>query len=130
VHEYLANPTTRLVTLIGPPGIGKTRLSLQVASEAQANFADGAFFVPLAPITDPNLVAQAIVQTLGLVQADQRSASERLKDGIHDRQLLIVLDNFEQIADGAAPLIPELLMACPDRFGASVGLSRPGRLVG
>jgi predicted ATPase/DNA-binding XRE family transcriptional regulator len=103
---------TRLVTLIGPPGIGKTRLSLQVATDLQADFADGVFFVPLASITNPNLVAPVIEQTLGLVRTDQRSDLERLKEGINDRQLLIVLDNFEQIIE-AASIAPELLAACP-----------------
>ena len=112
VRDYLLTPDKRLVTLIGPPGIGKTRLSLQVATELLPDFADGVFFVPLTPIEDPDLVASAIEQTLGFVQTDQRSVLERLKTGINDRQLLIVLDNFEQVIE-AASLAPELLAACP-----------------
>jgi predicted ATPase len=77
-----------------------------------AEFADGVFFVPLAAITDPDLVALAVEQALGLLQTDQRPALERLKEGIHNRQILIVLDNFEQVVE-AASLAPELLEACP-----------------
>lgn len=111
VRDYLLAPDKRLVTVIGPPGIGKTRLSLQVATEVLHDFADGVFFVPLAAITDPDFVAQAITQSLGLAEADQRSLQERLTDGIGTRQMLLVLDNFEQIID-AAPLTAELLRAC------------------
>jgi predicted ATPase/transcriptional regulator with XRE-family HTH domain len=112
VCGYLLDPGKRLITLIGPPGIGKTRLSLQVAHEVLHDFADGVFFVPLAAITDPDFVAQAITQSLGLVESDQRSAQERLVEGIGARQMLLVLDNFEQIVD-AAPLTDELLRVCP-----------------
>ena len=112
LRSYVLARDTRLVTLIGSPGIGKTRLSLQMAADLQLDFADGVFFVPLASITDPGLVAPAVAQTLGLVQADKRSDLELLAAGINDRQLLIVLDNFEQVVE-AAPLAPELLAACP-----------------
>ncbi len=112
VRGYLLDPGKRLITLIGPPGIGKTRLSLQVAHSVLSAFADGVFFVPLAAITDPDLVAQAITQSLGLVEVDQRSPLERLTDGIGERQMLVVLDNFEQVID-AAPVTADLLRACP-----------------
>jgi predicted ATPase len=112
VRAYFAAPDKRLVTLIGPPGIGKTRLSLQVAADLLPEFADGVFFVPLAPIEDPNLVAPTILQTLGLAQTEQHSPLESLKEGIGSRHILVVLDNFEQIVE-ASPLVPELLMVCP-----------------
>lgn len=113
VLDYLTAPEKRLVTLIGPPGIGKTRLSLQAATKAQTEFADGVYFVPLASIENSDLVAPAIVQTLGLLQTDQRLALERLKDGINGRQILIALDNFEQVVE-AALVVSELLTACPN----------------
>ncbi len=111
VCDYLLDSGTRLVTLIGPPGIGKTRLSLQVAHELLPAFADGVFFVPLAAVEDSDRVAPTLVQTLGLMQTDQRSARDCLQSGINARQMLIVLDNFEQVVN-AAPLVPELLRAC------------------
>lgn len=111
VRDYLLTPHKRLVTLIGPPGIGKTRLSLQVANDLLPDFADGVFFVPLAPIADPNLVAPTILQTLNVVQTGQRSPLDCLKEGLHARQMLIVLDNFEQVIEAAA-LAAELLAAC------------------
>jgi predicted ATPase/transcriptional regulator with XRE-family HTH domain len=113
VRAYVLDPAKRLVTLIGPPGIGKTRLSLQVARSVLNDFADGIFFVPLAPIEDPGLVASAVAHTLGFPELSGVRAEERLISGIGQRQMLIVLDNFEQIID-AAPLTAELLRVCPN----------------
>jgi predicted ATPase/class 3 adenylate cyclase len=108
VKEALSR--TRLLTLTGPGGTGKTRLSLQVASELTDGFDDGAYFVPLAPITDPALVVPTIAQRLGLPEDPGRMPIEGLIDHLARRRVLLVLDNFEQVLD-AAPEIGELLTA-------------------
>jgi predicted ATPase/transcriptional regulator with XRE-family HTH domain len=113
VRGYLLNTDIRLVTLIGPPGIGKTRLSIEAAREALSNFADGVFFVTLALVDDSSLVALTIVQTLGYVEAKGKSAMEQLIGGIGDKQMLLVLDNFEHLIEDSAPLASGLLSACP-----------------
>lgn len=113
LSEYLSNPNVRLITMIGPPGTGKTSLSLQVAREAFPDFAYGVFFVALAPLEDPSLVATTVVQTLGFVETPDRSPFEQLKDGIGERQMLIVLDNLEHLIEGTAILATDLLSACP-----------------
>jgi predicted ATPase/transcriptional regulator with XRE-family HTH domain len=113
VREYVSNPDTRLVTLIGPPGIGKTRLSLAVARASLPEFSDGVFFVGLAPLEDPNLVALTVAQTLGFVETPERSASEQLKDGIGDKHILVILDNVEHVLDTTATEVSDLLSACP-----------------
>ena len=104
--------TARLVTLTGPGGTGKTRLSLQVAAETAGGQADGATFVALAPIADPDLVASALATTLGLPDAGRRPLRDRLVDYLRDRQHLLVLDNFEQVV-AAAPLVSDLLREAP-----------------
>jgi predicted ATPase/class 3 adenylate cyclase len=104
--------SVRLVTLTGPGGTGKTRLSLQVAAETAGDQADGATFVACAPIADPDLVASAIATTLGLPDAGGRPPRDRLVDHLRDRQHLLVLDNFEQVA-AAAPLLGDLLREAP-----------------
>lgn len=111
VRAYLLDPAKRLVTLVGPPGIGKTRLCLEGAAAVRASFADGVFFVPLAPTTDLMLVAPAIAHTLGFPERSDVRPEDRLISGISQRQMLIVLDNFEQVIE-AAPLTIELLQAC------------------
>lgn len=113
VRAYLSELSVRLVTLMGPPGVGKTRLSLESAHACLPDFPDGVFFVTLASLEDPALVALVIAQTLGFVQTERRSPLECLKSAINDRRMLIVLDNFEQIIE-AAPLTAELLAACPN----------------
>jgi predicted ATPase/class 3 adenylate cyclase len=100
----------RLVTLTGPGGTGKTRLSLQVAAERLTRYADGAFFVELAPVTDPRLVPSAIASAIDVREAPDRPLLEAIKEWLRDRELLLVLDNFEQIAT-AAPLVTDLLSA-------------------
>jgi len=111
-RALLLREGVRLVTLTGPPGIGKTRLGLQLAAELLDHFPDGVFFVGLAPISDPSLVASVIAQTLDTREAGGRPAFQLLKDALRDKRRLLVLDNFEQILP-AAPLVAELLGACP-----------------
>jgi class 3 adenylate cyclase len=91
----------RLVTLTGPGGTGKTRLALQVAAERLSRYADGAFFVELAPITDAELVVSAVAGALGVRESTERPLASTLADHLHDRELLLVLDNFEQVPDAA-----------------------------
>jgi non-specific serine/threonine protein kinase len=101
----------RLVTLCGPGGVGKTRLALEVARSVSASYADGAVFVDLAPLHDYGLVAASIDGTLGLTDSGGTSAADLLLDHVLDRQLLLVLDNFEHLL-GAAPLVTTLLQTC------------------
>ena len=112
VCGLLSEKEVRLLTLTEPGGIGKTRLGLQVAAELLNEFEDGVFFVALAPITDPALVASAIAEALGVVEAGDQPLEEGLKGYLHGKELLLLLDNFEQVL-GGAPLVGELLSACP-----------------
>jgi predicted ATPase/class 3 adenylate cyclase len=101
----------RLVTLTGPGGTGKTRLSLQIAASALERFPDGIYFVALGPISQPDLVLPTIGQVVGLVEPGLKPM-DRLAEHIGERCLLLVLDNFEQVG-AAAPQIAELLLRAP-----------------
>lgn len=98
----------RLVTLTGPGGTGKTRLSLQAAARLLDEFSDGVFFVPLAPIGDPALVAGTIAQHLGLPERGGADPLASLRDHLRNRELLLLIDNFEQVLP-AATVVRELL---------------------
>lgn len=118
----------RLLTLTGPGGTGKTRLALQAAACVAGGFRDGVFFVPLARVRDPDLLAPAILDALGLPEAPGRPPAERLLDHLRERETLLVLDNFEQLLP-AAPQVAELLRAAP-RVRALVTSRAPLRVSG
>lgn len=110
--DLLRRDGARLVTLSGPPGTGKTRLSLAIAEQLQSEWPHGACFVPLAAINDPALVIPAIAQALGVPEAADQSLLAGMQAYLSDKQLLLVLDNFEQVID-AAPFVAQLLEAAP-----------------
>ena len=112
VREQLSNAKVRLLTLSGVGGTGKTRLALHAAADMVDEFEHGVFFVPLAALSDPALVLQTIAQAFDVREAAGRQLKEQLKDHLREKQMLLVLDNFEQVID-AAPLITDLLAAAP-----------------
>jgi predicted ATPase/DNA-binding CsgD family transcriptional regulator len=99
---------SHLVTLTGPGGSGKTRLCIALAAEVAGEYPDGVYFVPLAPVRDPGLVPSTIAQSIGLQDARDRPLMEHLVSQLRERQLLIVLDNFEHLLAGA-PVVTRLL---------------------
>src|SRR5205823_1289684 len=103
---------SRLLTLTGPGGTGKTRLSLQLAAEAAAGFPDGAFWVQLAPISDPELVPSTIAHALGVQVSGSEMPLDRVTEHLRAKKLLLVLDNFEQILP-AATTVSSLLADSP-----------------
>jgi predicted ATPase/class 3 adenylate cyclase len=103
----------RLLTLSGPGGTGKTSLAVELARRLESHFPDGVWFVPLDAVSDPDLVASAIVGTIPLAEPGRRSPKQRLVEDLAGRKLLLVLDNFEQVVEAGA-LVGELLRSCPE----------------
>jgi len=127
LKSLLLDNARSLVTRTGPGGAGKTRLALETAGDCIDSFADGACFVPLAAIRDPALVVPAMAKGLGLRESGDRPLVEAPASYLRDRELLLVLDNFEQLAD-AAPVVAELLEA--PRLRALVTSRAPLHLYG
>jgi predicted ATPase/DNA-binding CsgD family transcriptional regulator len=105
--------TTRLLTLTGAPGVGKTRLALQLACEALETYADGVWVVELAPLADPALVPQAVAAVLGVQEQPGQPMLATLAAALRAQQMLLVLDNCEHLIAAAALLADHLLRACP-----------------
>src|ERR1700674_2776075 len=105
--------TARLVSLVGPGGVGKTRLGLRIASELGRGFADGAWLVELAEIRDGDLVTNAVLEALDLRDQSATKPLQILLSDLQNRQLLLLLDNCEHLLGAVAPLVTEMLGAAP-----------------
>lgn len=112
LRSLLSDAQIRLITLLGPGGVGKTRLALRVADEISGQFVHGWEFVDLSAVESPDLVPEAVARALGL-ELERELLIEQLTDYLSSRNLLLVLDNFEQVIE-AAPFVADLLDACPD----------------
>jgi predicted ATPase/class 3 adenylate cyclase len=112
IKKQLSDSNVRLLTLSGVGGTGKTRLALQAAAELVDDFEHGVFFVPLAALSDPRLVLPTIAHAFDVREAAGRSLQEQLEEHLREKELLLVLDNFEQVVD-SSPIVIDLLTAAP-----------------
>ncbi|HWC06686.1 MAG TPA: adenylate/guanylate cyclase domain-containing protein, partial [Gemmatimonadota bacterium] len=127
VRRLILRPGVRLVTLLGPSGVGKSRLALQVAAEVVDQFRDGVYHVEMAVVHEPEQVPGAILEALG-VKPEGQPSDEALREHLQPREILVLLDNFEQVLD-AAPLVADLLRHAP-RLTVLVTSQAPLRLRG
>ncbi|MFN8591164.1 MAG: helix-turn-helix domain-containing protein [Thermomicrobiales bacterium] len=112
LRRLLTGGEARLVTVTGPGGVGKTRLALELARDLEVAYSDGAVFVPLAALQEPDLVLPTIATALGVREASGQSLVERVAQHLHDRNRLLVLDNLEHLTE-VTPVVATLLAACP-----------------
>ena len=112
-QDLILRGNVRLVTITGPPGVGKTRFAVELASSVASEFDDGAVFVDLAPVRDPGLVLDAVAQALGVLDHPDRPPLERLQEHLGDRNILLLLDNLEQVITAASD-VANLIAACLD----------------
>ncbi len=103
----------RLVTAVGPGGVGKTRLAVAVAADVATRFADGAWYVDLVPVTDHAMVGAAVAGVFGFGEQPGRSSTDTVIAKLANAEVLVVLDNCEHVRDGVAALVEQLLSACP-----------------
>jgi predicted ATPase/DNA-binding XRE family transcriptional regulator len=120
--------SNRLLTLIGPGGTGKTRVALRAAEAVAGRYSDGVYFVDLTPLSDPRLVLPTVAQVLAVTDDGRRTPLEALTNALRQREVLLLLDNFEQVID-AAPDIGALLGGCP-RVHVLVTSRAPLRIAG
>ncbi len=112
IRQRLLSEPVRLLTLVGPPGIGKTRLAIEIASQLVDDYEHGVFYIPLAAVTDPAQVVTSLAQHFAIKETGRKALFEQVKKALADKRMLLLLDNLEQVVT-AAPLVAELLAACP-----------------
>ena len=112
ISALLADPACRLLTLVGPGGVGKTRLAIQVAAQVSGDFADGAYFVALQPISLPDNLVPALAEAVSYSFSGKQEPQQQLLSYLSARRMLLVMDNFEHLIEGAS-LLPAILQAAP-----------------
>lgn len=106
LHKLILDPDIRLITVVGPPGVGKTCLALNIARKVFSAFSQGVVFVDLTPIHNPDMLLSALALALGIPESSKTSIEDGIKTNLAQKKLLIVFDNFEQIVDAAPQLLP------------------------